>query len=277
MLRWEGNRVVFLSLREFKNINIFQNFRSPKTFGTSRGHNFSLRPSQNTCSGPRVRELAGANNFYINFSLIKNWYESSLIHDKQTLGILSPDINISLIKMLYFDNERKRQSKPSKKPCTFQARTEMRNSRYFLVPLRSFIRHDRPRKQLSSCPPWKCTQLWKKSRPKRFITKKVRAFWNQPTKNFEIEKCWFFSSKFPLNIMWKWKFSGSKILNFQWKFRWKFSIFFDLKIFGRLISKCSNFFRNEPFWSRFFSKLCRFSRRTRWKLFPGSIMTDKAA
>ena len=59
---------------------------------------------------------------------------SSLIHDKQTLGILSPDINISLIKMLYFDNERKRQSKPSKKPCTFQGRAEMGSSRDFLVP-----------------------------------------------------------------------------------------------------------------------------------------------
>ena len=28
----------------------------------------------------------------------------------------------------------------------------------------------------------------KKSRPKRFMMKKVRAFWNRPTKNFEIEK-----------------------------------------------------------------------------------------
>ena len=80
------------------------------------------------------QRVARAKNFSINFSLIKNWYESSLIHDKQTLGILSPDINISLIKMLYFDNERKRQSKPSKKPCTFQGRAEMGSSRDFLVP-----------------------------------------------------------------------------------------------------------------------------------------------
>ena len=50
--------------------------------------------------------------------------------------------------MLYFDNERKRQSKPSKKPCTFQGRAEMGSSRDFLVPLRSSIRIDEPRKQL---------------------------------------------------------------------------------------------------------------------------------
>ena len=99
------------------------------------------------------QRVARANNFYINFSIIKNLFESSLIHDKQTLGILSPDINISLIKMLYFDNERKRQSKPSKKPCTFQGRTEMGSSRDLLVPLRSSIRIDEPRKQLSSCAP----------------------------------------------------------------------------------------------------------------------------
>ena len=74
-------------------------------------------------------------------------------------------------------------------------------------------------------------------------------------KNYEIKKSKFFEIK--------------KQLNFQWKFRWKISRFFDLKIFGRPISKCSNFFRNKPFWSSFFSKLCRFPRRTRWKLFPG--------
>ena len=46
------------------------------------------------------------------------------------------------------------------------------------------------------------------------------------------------------------KFSFSH--NFQENFRWKFSRFFDLKNFGRPISKCSNFFHNKPFWSRFF-------------------------
>ena len=39
---------------------------------------------------------------------------------------------------------------------------------------------------------------------------------------------------------------------------------FDLKNFGRSISKCSNFFHNKPFWSRFFSKLCRFPWRRRY-------------
>ena len=43
---------------------------------------------------------------------------------------------------------------------------------------------------------------------------------------------------------------------------------FDLKNFGRSISKCSNFFHNKPFWSRFFSKLCRFSWRRRWHRNP---------
>ena len=43
----------------------------------------------------------------------------------------------------------------------------------------------------------------KKSRPKRFIMKKVRAFWNRPTKNFEIEKSRNFPSKFSLKIQLK--------------------------------------------------------------------------
>ena len=33
---------------------------------------------------------------------------------------------------------------------------------------------------------------------------------------------------------------------------------FDLKIFGRSISKCSNFFPNKPFWSRFFQSCVYF-------------------
>ena len=37
--------------------------------------------------------------------------------------------------------------------------------------------------------------------------------------------------------------------------RWKFSKNLDLKNFGWPISKCSNFFRNKPFWSRFFFKV----------------------
>ena len=40
---------------------------------------------------------------------------------------------------------------------------------------------------MPSSPPWKSTQLWKKSRPKRFIMKKVRAFWNRSPIFFEIE------------------------------------------------------------------------------------------
>ena len=47
---------------------------------------------------------------------------------------------------------------------------------------------------------------------------------------------------------------------------------FDLKIFGRPIPKCSNFFHNKPFWSRFFSKLCRFSWRTWWNRSPARAM-----
>ena len=44
--------------------------------------------------------------FSFDFSPIKNWYESTLIHDKQTLPLKSPEMHISLIKMLYFDNKR---------------------------------------------------------------------------------------------------------------------------------------------------------------------------
>ena len=47
---------------------------------------------------------------------------------------------------------------------------------------------------------------------------------------------------------------------------------FDLKFFGRPISKYSIFFRNKPFWSRFFSKLCRFSWRTSWNRSPSRAM-----
>ena len=120
--------------------------------------------------------------------------------------------------------------------------------------------------------------FFKKSQPKRFITHKVRAFWNRPTKKIEIEKSRFFATTFSLKIrliffdLKNFEIFRSRFFsfsyNFQWKVRWKFSRFFDLKNFGRPISKCSNFFHNKPFWSRFFSKLCRFSWRTRWHRIP---------
>ena len=120
------------------------------------------------------------------------------------------------------------------------------------------------------------------------MMKKVRAFSNRPTKFFGIEKSKKKPSKFVIENSVE-NVRSKKIPNFldliffifNWifneKIRSKFLIFFDPKNFGRPIWKCSNFFQHKPFWSRFFSKLCRFSWRTHrnrspidWERFRGS-------
>ena len=107
---------------------------------------------------------------------------------------------------------------------------------------------------------WKSNWKWK--------------FWVQKiSKIVEIEK---FSTWFSMNISMFFlvqKFSnffeieknstGFSMKNFDGKFE-----IFRFDIFGRPISKCSNFSHNKRFWSRFFPKLCVFSWRTWWNLFP---------
>ena len=69
---------------------------------------------------------------------------------------------------------------------------------FLLVQLYSgYVSYKAPmiRKPVLWCPPWKSTQLLKKARPKRFITKKVRAICNRAPEIFEIEKSSKISSK----------------------------------------------------------------------------------
>ena len=100
-------------------------------------------------------------------------------------------------------------------------------------------KHRTGRRPVPSCPPWKSTQLWKKSWPKRFITKKVGAFWNRPTKNFH----WKLSCKIVISK--NFEIFRSQIFsfsyNFQWKSRWKFRDFSIAKNVHRRFSKWPNF------------------------------------
>ena len=93
---------------------------------------------------------------------------------------------------------------------------------------------------MPSCPPWKSTQLWKKSRPKRFITKKVRAFWNRSTKKFEVENFEIFHWEMFIENWMKMKKMISKMKNFEIEnfrffisffFNWIFNENFSMKIF----------------------------------------------
>ena len=112
----------------------------------------------------------------------------------------------------------------------------------------------------------------KKSRPKRFIMKKVRAFWNRPTTISEIEILKKKSSKMFIEISVE-NFVISKIFDLTFfhfhtifnekKSRTFFEIF-GLKNVGLSISKCSNFFHNSPFWSSLFSKSCGDVTGVRW-------------
>ena len=97
------------------------------------------------------------------------------------------------------------------------------------------------RRAVPQCPPWKSTQLWKKSRPKRFIMKKVRAFWNRSPNFFEIEK----SSKFSLKMK-NWEIETFPIFNENFRCKNYY-----LKKIRKPISKYSNFIHNKLFWSRF--------------------------
>ena len=114
----------------------------------------------------------------------------------------------------------------------------------------------------------------KKSWPKRFIMKKVRAFWNRPTKISRPKNLEIF-----INI-----FIENSVENFRYQKKSKFSdliffifiqcsmkcskTFFDLKkMVGRFQNALSFFIINR--FGQDFSKLCRFSCRTWWKRFPG--------
>ena len=120
--------------------------------------------------------------------------------------------------------------------------------------------------------PWRTFCFWICGNSSR--EKKVRAFSKKSvnilrSKNFEnCHRNFHWKSSWKKKIQKNRKFSISKIFIFI-EFSMKISMkIFDLKIFGWPISKCSNFVRNKPFWSRFFSKLCRFSWRRRWHRNP---------